>query len=147
MTQDSNQPAGKTSQGITRRRVLEHTAHIGAAAIFAPAIITHASGASAASLAPYREAKIDWRMAKGQSITVGVIPATYFENLISITREFEDLTGVAVRHEKIPPGQIRQKAVLDLSTKTGIYANHAADPMYYPLYVAIGWVYPLDEYL
>lgn len=147
MTKDSKPSAGRMSRGITRRRVLERTAQIGAAAIFAPAIITHASAASAASLAPYREAKIDWRMANGQSITVGVIPASYFENLISITREFEDLTGVTVRHEKIPPGQIRQKVVLDLSTKTGIYATHAADPMYYPLYVANGWVDPLDDYL
>ena len=147
MTKDSKQPAGRMSRGITRRRVLERTAHLGAAAIFAPAIITHASAARAASLAPYREAKIDWRMANGQSITVGVIPASYFENLISIAQEFEDLTGVTVRHEKIPPGQIRQKVVLDLSTKTGIYATHAADPMYYPLYVANGWVDPLDDYL
>ena len=33
--------------------------------------------------------------------------------------EFEALTGVKVRFDKIPPGQIRQKAMLDLSSKTG----------------------------
>jgi ABC-type glycerol-3-phosphate transport system substrate-binding protein len=47
----------------------------------------------------------------------------------------------------VPPGQIRQKAMLDLSSKTGTYATHAADPMYYPLYVANKWVEPLDKYL
>ena len=49
--------------------------------------------------------------------------------------------------EKVPPGQIRQKALLDLSSKTATFATHAADPMYYPLYVANKWVDPLDTYL
>ena len=61
--------------------------------------------------------------------------------------QFEALTGIKVRAEKVPPGQIRQKAMLDLSSKTGTYATHAADPMYYPLYVANKWVEPLDKYL
>jgi len=52
-----------------------------------------------------------------------------------------------VRAEKVPPGQIRQKAMLDLSSKTGTYATHAADPMYSPLYVANKGVEPLDKYL
>ena len=47
----------------------------------------------------------------------------------------------------MPPGQIRQKALLDLSSKTATYATHSADPMYYPLYVANKWVEPLDKYL
>ena len=61
--------------------------------------------------------------------------------------QFEALTGIKVRAEKVPPGQIRQKAMLDLSSKTTTYATHAADPMYYPLYVANKWVDPLDRYL
>ncbi|RZL86088.1 MAG: sugar ABC transporter substrate-binding protein, partial [Variovorax sp.] len=39
------------------------------------------------------------------------------------------------------------KATLDLSSRTATYATHAADPMYYPLYVANKWVEPLDKYL
>ena len=39
--------------------------------------------------------------------------------------------GIKLRFEKVPPGQIRQKAMLDLSSKTATYATHAADPMYY----------------
>jgi multiple sugar transport system substrate-binding protein len=98
-------------------------------------------------LAPYRSAKVNWRQAEGQEITVAVIPASYFENLITLAPQFEALTGVRLRFEKVPPGQIRQKVVLDLSSKTGTYATHAADPMYYPLYVANKWVDPLDRYL
>lgn len=101
----------------------------------------------AADLAPYQQAKIDWRQAAGEQISVAVIPASYFENLLSLLPQFEALTGIKVRGEKVPPGQIRQKAMLDLSSKTGTYATHAADPMYYPLYVSNKWVEPLDKYL
>ena len=67
-----------------------------------------------------------------------MIPASYFDNLITIAPQFEALSGVRVRFEKTPPGQIRQKAMLDLSSKTATYATSATDPMYYPLYVANG---------
>ena len=46
----------------------------------------------------------------GETITVAVIPASYFDNLIALAPQFEALTGIKVRFEKIPPGQIRQKA-------------------------------------
>ena len=98
-------------------------------------------------LSPYTSAKIDWKQASGESITVAVIPASYFDNLISIAPQFQELTGINVRFEKIPPAQIRQKCVIDLTSKTGTYATHAADPMYYALYAANKWVEPLDRYL
>jgi ABC-type glycerol-3-phosphate transport system substrate-binding protein len=103
--------------------------------------------AQADELAPYKAAKINWRQAEGESITIAVIPASYFENLITLQPQFEALTGIKLRYEKVPPGQIRQKALLDLSSKTATYATHAADPMYYPLYVSNKWVEPLDKYL
>jgi multiple sugar transport system substrate-binding protein len=111
-----------------------------------PGVIRQAA-AQEPDLAPYRSAKIDWRQAAGETITVAVIPASYFDNLIAVAPQFEALTGVSVRFEKIPPAQIRQKAVLDLTSKTGTYATHAADPMYYALYAANRWVDPLDRYL
>ncbi len=127
-----------------RRRILKHGAVLGAAALSAPWVMRHAH---AADLDAYQQAKINWRQAEGQSITVAVIPASYFQNLISITPEFEALTGIKVRYDKVPPGQIRQKVILDLTSKTGTYATHAADPMYYPLYVSNKWIDPLDRYL
>jgi len=86
-------------------------------------------------LAAYTSAKINWRQVQGESISLAVIPASYFDNLLGLLPQFEALTGIKVNAEKVPPGQIRQKAMLDLSSKTGTYATHAADPMYYPLYV------------
>lgn len=114
--------------------------------VTSPGVLRYAL-AQEADLAPYRSAKIDWRQAAGETITVAVIPASYFENLITVAPQFEALTGVTVRFEKIPPAQIRQKCVIDLTSKTGTYATHAADPMYYALYAANKWVDPIDTYV
>ncbi len=129
-----------------RREVLKQGAALGAATALGPAWLGAAS-AQGDDLAPYTAAKINWKQAAGESITVAVIPASYFVNLISLQPQFEALTGITLRFEKVPPGQIRQKALLDLSSKTATYATHAADPMYYPLYVSNKWVEPLDRYL
>jgi ABC-type glycerol-3-phosphate transport system substrate-binding protein len=126
-----------------RRRALKQAASVGMLAATAPSLLY----AQADDLAPYRSAKINWKQAEGESISAAVIPASYFDNLLTLLPQFEALTGVKVRAEKVPPGQIRQKAMLDLSSHTTTYATHAADPMYYPLYVANKWVEPLDKYL
>lgn len=134
------------SRWTTRRGILVG----GAAATLALTKTPLGSGsahAQEADLAPYRAAKIDWRQAAGEAISVAVIPASYFDNLIALASQFEALTGISVRFEKVPPAQIRQKALLDLTSKTATYATHAADPMYYPLYGANKWVEPLDGYL
>ncbi|HEX7126398.1 MAG TPA: sugar ABC transporter substrate-binding protein [Thermodesulfobacteriota bacterium] len=137
-----------TDPKVSRRRFLAASAQLGAAAAVAPGLLaSRAYAQGGGSLEAYRRAKIDWQQAKGETINVAVIPASYFDNLIAITPTFEQLTGITVRYEKIPPGQIRQKAVLDLTAKTGTYHTHAADPMYYPLYVSNRWVEPLDEFL
>ena len=130
---------------LTRREILK-TGAASLAALPAPGLLGLAC-AQEADLAPYRTAQIDWHQAAGEAITVAVIPASYFDNLIALQPQFEALTGVNVRFEKIPPAQIRQKSVIDLTSKTGTYATHAADPMYYALYAANKWVEPLDPYL
>ncbi len=129
-----------------RRTLLRHGAALGLAGALGPPFAGSAL-AQGDDLAPYRAAKLNWKQAEGESITVAVIPASYFENLITLQPQFEALTGIKLRFEKVPPGQIRQKSILDLSSKTATYATHAADPMYYPLYVANKWVEPLDRYL
>ena len=125
-----------------RRRTMQ----VVASALAAPWVLKYAH-AQQGDLAPYQSASVNWRQAEGETITVAVIPASYFDNLISVTPQFEALTGVKVRYEKVPPGQIRQKSILDLTSKTGTYATSATDPMYYPLYAANRWVDPLDRYL
>ncbi len=141
-------PGNLGSPRVTRRTVLKTTAS-SMTLLAVPALITNRARAAGQNmdLDSFREAKIDWRQAEGANITIGVIPAGYFQNLEAVMADFAELTGVNARLEMTPPGQIRQKAVLDLSSSTGTWASHAADPMYYPLYVANGWVDPLDDYL
>ncbi len=129
----------------TRRGFLTGTVAASALAVAAPGLIRGAR-AQGGDLGAYTSSKIDWKQCAGETITVAVIPASYFDNLISLASQFQALTGINVRFEKIPPAQIRQKAVIDLTSKTGTYATHAADPMYYSLYVANKWVEPLDKY-
>ena len=129
-----------------RRRMLKQTAALGAT-LAAPYVLRSAHAQANVELAPYSQAKINWRQAEGEQITVAVIPASYFDNLVSLSTQFEALTGVKLRFEKVPPGQIRQKAMLDLSSKTATYATSATDPMYYPLYVSNKWIEPIDRYL
>ena len=141
-----NDRSSKNPSQPGRRRALKQAASVGLMATTLPQLLSSAY-AQADDLAAYRSAKINWKQVEGESISVAVIPASYFDNLGSLIPQFEALTGIKVRIEKVPPGQIRQKAMLDLSSKTATYATHAADPMYYPLYVANKWVEPLDKYL
>lgn len=133
---------------MNRRRALQ-TAASAAAVLAAPGLLMRRAQAQDATMdtSSMDAANIDWRQAEGSSITIGVIPAGYFQNLDAVLPAFRELSGIDVRLEMTPPGQIRQKAILDLSSKTGTWASHAADPMYYPLYVSNGWVDPLDGYL
>jgi len=139
---------GKKPAGISRRTALK-TAVSGLALVAAPAILTRSAHAAGKymDLDSLRAAKIDWRQAEGSKVIIGVIPAGYFKNLEAVLPDFAELTGIDARLEMTPLGQIRQKAVLDLSTGTGTWARHSADPMYYPLYVSNNWIDPLDTYL
>lgn len=129
------------------RRTLLKGAAAGATVLAAPALLTRRAKAQGMDTSSFANASIDWRQAEGANITIGVIPAGYFNNLEAVLPAFNEMTGINARLEMTPPGQIRQKAVLDLSSGTGTWASHAADPMYYDLYVANGWIDPLDGYL
>lgn len=98
-------------------------------------------------IAAYTDAGINWKKADGTTINVALIAATYFTDLKAVLPQFTSLTGITVEAEEIPPQKIRENVIRDLSTKTGRYHSHCADPMYYPLYAVNKWVEPLDDYL
>ena len=128
---------------ISRRKFVKNSVYTGLALGVFPGILTYPSNALAESFG----ANINWRQAEGSEITVGLIPAGYFKNLANVKSTFEDLTGVKLNIEMTPPAQIRNKAMLDFSKKTGMWATNCTDPMFYYLYEANGWVDRLDEYL
>ena len=133
-----------TNLPLLGRRALMRTA---AAGLAAPAILPQAARAQEAALGPYREAKIDWKQAAGETVNVAMIPASFYAGLLAMAPEFEALTGIKLTVENIPPGQIRNKTVLDLSAKTGTYSASFTDPMYYPLYASNKWVVPVEDLL
>jgi len=132
-----------SSNKFDRRKFVKSSVYTGVALAAFPAILTHSSNVLAESFG----ANINWRQAEGSEINVGLIPAGYFKNLDAVKSTFEDLTGVKLNIEMTPPGQIRNKAMLDFSKKTGLWATNSTDPMFYYLYEANGWVDRLDEYL
>ena len=121
---------------ITRRRFLKTAAAAGGYALLERYPAREAGAVSEADLAPYLQAKINWKQVSGETITVLITPAYYFGIFSRFTPEFTALTGITVKYETIPPKENREKAVLDLGAKTANYAGHTADPMYLPLYAA-----------
>src|SRR3954454_12512225 len=122
-----NKENDRQKSRMNRREVIQAVAVLGAGGVAAPYVIRK-SAAQAADLGPYQNAKINWRQSEGEKISVAVIPASYFDNLITLTPEFLALTGIEVRYEKVPPGQIRQKAMLDLT----IQDRHLRDVCHRP---------------
>lgn len=98
-------------------------------------------------LAEFEKAGIDWKQASGEQITVMVIPSLFFRVAQEFSPQFTKLTGVQVTWQVIPPVQMREKHVLDLSTKTGQFATVSTDPTYYPLFATNNWVEELKPYL
>ncbi|MGH3413278.1 MAG: extracellular solute-binding protein [Marmoricola sp.] len=145
-----NQRRPSGSSPLSRRTFLKGSLTAGAAAVAGPTLLS-ACGSSGSttskSLKAYKAADINWKKAAGTTVPVAVIPATYFSNMLEMLPQFEELTGITVKAEQVPPQKIRENVVRDLSTKTGRYFTHAADPMYYPLYVANDWVLPMEPFL
>lgn len=142
-------------RGVSRRTVLQSVAGLSVATslstpgrILGRAPVYLKQTGDDAALAPFQEARIDWRQADGETITILVTPAHYFEKFRAVTEDvFTPLSGITVRFEMIPPKELREKAVLDLASGSGNYATHTGDPMYLPLYQANDWVDSLDDYL
>src|SRR5688572_17124435 len=123
-----------TKRWSSRRHFILGATTVAGVTVAAPAILHSSARAAEAAIGPYQEAKINWRQCEGQSLNVAIIPASFFKSLIARGTEFTELTGIKVGFEEIPPGQIRNKTVLDLNSKTGTYSTSFTDPMYYPLY-------------
>ena len=76
-----------------RRRALTQAASVAAVAAATPHWFAREAFAQGDDLGPYRSARINWRQAEGESISVAVIPASYFDNLLSLLPQFTALTG------------------------------------------------------
>jgi multiple sugar transport system substrate-binding protein len=107
-------------------------------------------GASAqddAALAYYRQAKIIWRQAEGQSLSIGLNKHPFTESLLPLIPQFRSLTGINVEYLILPEAEYFTKLVADLSQQRGEFSVIMTGPMRNWQYVPPGWILPLDDLL
>jgi ABC-type glycerol-3-phosphate transport system substrate-binding protein len=64
-----------------------------------------------------------------------------------LLKQFEKETGITVKMDAIDYGQLRQKQMLNMASKTGGYDLVWAQEVWLPEYAASGFLRPLDEYV
>ncbi|HEY4253179.1 MAG TPA: extracellular solute-binding protein [Roseomonas sp.] len=109
-----------------------------------------ARGASAqddAALAYYREARINWRQADGQSLTIGLNRHPFTESLLPLIPEFRRLTGINVEYLILPEAEYFTRLTADLSQQRGEFSVIMCGPMRNWQYVPPDWILPLDGFL
>ncbi len=115
-----------------------------------PFAMAGAPGASAQndeSLAYYRQAKIDWRQAAGQSLTIGLNKHPFTESLLPLIPQFKSLTGISVDYLILPEDEYFTKLAADLSQQRGEFSVIMTGPMRNWEYVSADWILPLDGFL
>jgi multiple sugar transport system substrate-binding protein len=124
---------------LTRRSV--------AGLMFAMAGARAASAQDDAALAWYREAKINWRQAEGQSLTIGLNKHPFTESLLPLIPQFRALTGIRVEYLILPEAEYFTKLVADLSQQRGEFSVIMTGPMRSWQYAPPNWILPLDPFL
>ena len=100
-----------------------------------------------AALAYYRDAKINWKQADGQSLTIGLNKHPFTESLLPLIPEFRRLTGINVEYLILPEAEYFTKLVADLSQQRGEFSVIMTGPMRNWQYVPPDWILPLDGFL
>ncbi|MBN9086513.1 MAG: sugar ABC transporter substrate-binding protein [Reyranella sp.] len=121
-----------------------------AAALLTPFLTLGAGFRAAAqedALAYYKQAKIDWQQAKGQSLTIGLNKHPFTESLLPLIPEFRQLTGINIEYLILPEAEYFTKLVADLSQQRGEFSVIMTGPMRNWQYVPPNWILPLDDFL
>ena len=100
-----------------------------------------------AALTYFRQAKIDWRQAAGQSLTIGLNKHPFTESLLPLIPEFRRLTGINVDYLILPEAEYFTKLAADLSQKRGEFSVIMTGPMRNWGYVPPDWILPLDGFI
>ena len=116
------------------------------------ALVTIAGGFRAAAqddeaMAYFKQAKIDWQQAKGQSLTIGLNKHPFTESLLPLIPEFRKLTGINVEYLILPEAEYFTKLVADLSQQRGEFSVIMTGPVRNWQYVPPNWILPLDDFL
>jgi multiple sugar transport system substrate-binding protein len=117
------------------------------AMLFVVAGVASASAQDDEPLAYYRQAKINWRQAEGQSLTIGLNKHPFTESLLPLIPEFRRLTGINVDYLILPEAEYITKLTADLSQQRGEFSVIMTGPMRNWQFVSADWILPLDDFL
>ena len=110
-------------------------------------VVPVASAQNDDALAYYRQAKINWRQAEGQSLTIGLNKHPFTESLLPLIPEFRQLTGINVEYLILPEAEYFTKLTADLSQQRGEFSVIMTGPMRNWQFVPPDWIMPLDDFL
>jgi multiple sugar transport system substrate-binding protein len=99
------------------------------------------------ALAYFHKAKINWRQAEGQSLTIGLNKHPFTESLLPLIPEFRRLTGINVEYLILPEAEYITKLTADLSQQRGEFSVIMTGPMRNWQFVSAEWISPLDDFL
>jgi multiple sugar transport system substrate-binding protein len=95
----------------------------------------------------FKQAKVDWQQAKGQSLTIGLNKHPFTESLLPLIPEFRNLTGIEVDYLILPEAEYITKLTADLSQQRGEFSVIMTGPMRNWQYIPPDWILPLDDFL
>ena len=83
---------------------------------------------------------------KNVTLTISRWAGPHADAQAELLKEFEKKTGIIVKMDAIDYGQLYQKQVLNMSSKTGQYDLVWAQEIWLPKYVKSGYLKPLNDY-
>jgi multiple sugar transport system substrate-binding protein len=114
---------------------------------FATAGAFSASAQDVDSEAYFAKAKIDWKQAAGQSLTIGLNKHSFTESLLPLIPEFKKLTGINIEYLVLPEDQYNTKLAADLSNQRGEFSVIMTGSVRNWQFVSADWILPLDDFL
>ncbi|MBV8393420.1 MAG: extracellular solute-binding protein [Alphaproteobacteria bacterium] len=97
--------------------------------------------------AEFAKAKIDWKQAAGQSLTIGLNKHSFTESLLPLIPEFKKLTGINIEYLILPEDQYNTKLAADLSNQRGEFSVIMCGSVRNWQFVSADWILPLDDFL
>jgi multiple sugar transport system substrate-binding protein len=132
---------------VDRRGFLRRAAALGVSAPVAMGLLGSVPVVGAQDATPAATSDFDWKRESGKTIYPILVEHPYTDAMEPFFPEFEELTGITVKYEKLPETQFREKLLLALSTGAGTYDVFMTGYIDDFRYVGGGWIEPLDSYI
>ena len=122
---------------MTRREVLRLGAAVAAGAAVGPFVATPGHGQT-----------FNWKRFRGKELYCIFYKHPWIDEMVKFFPEFEDLTGMKVKHEVLPEVQGRQKLTVEMTAGAGgVDAWHASMHVEKRRFWKSGWFQPLNKFL